>query len=349
VVEADMRALARKKAKTEVVSDGYKPCPECGSTSVMRERCRGCNTHCRDCGYTCSSAQWDEIKASVEVAFQIPDWFKDLPKASQDKYLEEHPNSKLAKTFKAKQNKPADTSKSPTNFKGPANKKTAMGDDPRKERKVVSMMDKLAKMAADAKAQGTAAPNYDLCKISIPGTNLFCKGNKGIPRKDMPQLKGKPTPGSWADKNLEKDKNGEVDGEDAFKAFLKQSNIKLEPEEVDVAQLKATQTELVGPKVAGMLQALKKDPNHPAITAPIFVSKDGYVLDGHHRWASMVGLNMADGKTDPVKMKTIKVDMNIEDLVKATNDFASKIGVAQKAAKTTKEGASLDGYKGCCG
>lgn len=283
----------------------------------------------------------------LEVAFQIPDWFKGMSKDQQDQYLKDHPNSKLARTYKRKKaNKlvPVGEKQSDkkTAMKGPTSKKTAIGDDPRKERKVVSLMDKLAKMAADAKAKGEKAPHYDLCKISIPGTNLFCKSNKGIPRKKMPQLKGEPAKDSWAAKNLQTDK-GEVDGEEAFKAHLKAKGIKMTNEEEDVSRLKATQTDLVGTKVAGMLQALKKDPNHPAITAPIFISKDGYVLDGHHRWAAMVGLAMADNKANPIKMKVIRVDMGIEDLVKETNDFANEIGIMQK------EAASLDSYKGCCG
>lgn len=298
--------------------------------------------------------------SSVEMAYQIPDWFKEMPKAGQDKYLKDHPNSKLAKTYKRKQKGGGSTSLAPAGdkadskpkhkeFKGPQSKKEAIGDDPRKERKIVSMMDKLAKMAADAKVKGEAAPNYDLCKVSIPGTNLFCKVNKGIPRKLMPQLKGEATPGSWADKNLKKDAKGEVDGEAAFKAMLKETGRKLTPKSYDVSQLKATQTDLVGAKVAGMLQGLKKDPKHPGITAPIYVSKDGYILDGHHRWAAMVGLAMADGSTKPVNMDVIEVDMGIEDLVEETNAFVKKIGIPPKEAKTKAEAARLNGYKGCCG
>lgn len=290
---------------------------------------------------------------TLVVAYQIPDWFKKLSDKEQEKYLKDHPNSKLAKTYRKKQkgagsstslapgkqeDKPAPKHKE---FKGPQSKKEALGDDPRKERKVVSLMDKLAKMTADAKMKGEAAPNYDLCKVSIPGTNLFCKKNKGIPRTLMPQLKGEATPGSWADKNLKKDAKGEVDGEGAFKAYLKESNVAMTPKSYDVATLKATQTDMVGAKVAGMLQALKKDPKHPGITAPIYVSKDGYILDGHHRWAALVGLAMADGDAKPVNMDVIEVDMGIEDLVKETNDFVKRIGIPPKAAKTTKEGASV--------
>lgn len=296
------------------------------------------------------------------VADTTPAWFREMTKEQQDKYLEDHPNSKLAKTLRKsksimptapkakdeiKPSKPLPAQEllekkgSPTNFKGPTSKQNSISDNPKKERRIVAMLDKLAAMVKDAKEKGKDAPDYDLCKVSIPGTNLFCNGNKGIPRKEMPQLKGQPVEGSWADKNLSKDKSGEVNGEDAFKAMLKEKGIKLTSKKADVSTLKATQSQLVGPKIAGMFQALKQKPNHEAITAPIFVSKDGYILDGHHRWAAMVALDMADGLKQPIEMPVVEVDMEIEDLVKATNDFCNEVGIAQKAGKV-KEQSSCD-------
>ena len=154
-------------------------------------------------------------------------------------------------------------------------------------------IDELAKAGAEAKAKGEKAPNYNLCKVTVPGTNLYCSGNKGIPREDMPQFKGTPVPGSPADK-LPKDVNGEADTEALFKEMLQKENVSVsEPTPVSPDRLKATQSELVGVKVAGMSKVLD-DPNHPAyeaITAPIYVSNDGYVLDGHHRWAAIVAHN----------------------------------------------------------
>jgi hypothetical protein len=103
------------------------------------------------------------------------------------------------------------------------------------------------------------------------------------------------------------------------------------PKKVNADTLKSTQSQLVGTKVAGMAKALEADPNHPAITAPIFVSKDGYVLDGHHRWAAQVGAGILGDK--PVTMNVIEVDMPIDKLVNYSNEFATKFGIAQKAGK----------------
>ena len=223
--------------------------------------------------------------------------------------------------------------------KGPEldiDKQSHINDIPKKFRSMVSMkIDQLAKAAADAKAAGEKAPNFNLCDITIPGTNLYCKGNKGIPREDMPQFKGYAKPGSIADK-LPKDNGGEVDTEAQFKVLLKRNGVAVsEPQSVAADQLKATQTELVGAKVAGMAKALETEPNHPKITAPIYVSNDGYVLDGHHRWAAVTSSAVASGK--PAMMNVRVIDLPIKELVKISNDFADQIGIQQKKADANAE------------
>jgi hypothetical protein len=231
------------------------------------------------------------------------------------------------------------------NFK--VSDKSDIGKVSVKQRREVSMkIDDLAKKSAEAKANGEKAPNFNLCDITIPGTNLYCSGNKGIPREQMPQFKGTPQPGSEADK-MQKDKNGEVDTEEMFKKMLQDKGIKVsEPTTVPADQLKATQTELVGSKVAGMTKALEADPNNPAITAPIYVSSDGYVLDGHHRWAAVTSQSVTSGRE--AKMNVRVIDMPIAELVKTSNQFAQDIGVQAKAADANKEtpGSGVQPTKG---
>ena len=204
---------------------------------------------------------------------------------------------------------------------------------------ISTKIDQLAKLGAEAKAKGEKAPNYNLCKVTVPGTNLYCSGNKGIPRAEMPQFKGTPEPGSPADK-LPRDNAGEVDTEEFFKQMLVKDGVKVsEPTEVSPDRLKATQSELVGVKVAGMSQVLD-NPNHPAydkITAPIYVSNDGYVLDGHHRWAALVAHN-AKNPDNQISMKVRVIDEPIEPLVKRSNKFAEDIGIKAKAADTGAAG-----------
>lgn len=207
-------------------------------------------------------------------------------------------------------------------------------------KQITTKIDDLAKMGAEAKAKGEKAPNYNLCQVSIPGTNLYCQGNKGVPRAEMPQFKGTPEPGSPADK-LPRDKAGEVDTEEFFKQMLEKDGVKVsKPTPVPPDRLRSTQSELVGVKVAGMSQVLETGPDHPAygaITAPIYVSNDGYVLDGHHRWAAIVAHN-AKNPDNQIPMQVRVIDEPIEPLVKRSNKFAEEIGIKPKAADTGAAG-----------
>jgi hypothetical protein len=146
----------------------------------------------------------------------------------------------------------------------------------------------------------------------------------------MPQFKGKAVDGSRA-AGMETDKDGEVDTEPVFREMLKEKNIKVLQTEVPADKLKATQKDLVGEKVIGMMGALEKDPNHPKITAPIYVSRDGYVIDGHHRWAAIVAHN-AKNPNNPIPMKSTVIDMDIKDAIPMANKFAEDMGIAAKKA-----------------
>lgn len=211
---------------------------------------------------------------------------------------------------------------------------------PIERQQISTVIDKLAELGKQAQEKGEKAPNFNLCQVSIPGTNLYCDGNKGIPREDMPQFKGTPEPGSPADK-LPKDKNGEADTEEFFKQMLEKEGIKVsEPTEVSADRLKATQSELVGVKVAGMSKVLEQGEGHPAygkLTAPIYVSNDGYVLDGHHRWAAIVAHNAAH-PDKPIPMSVRVIDEPIVPLVNRSNKFAEAIGIRAKKADTGSKG-----------
>ena len=210
-------------------------------------------------------------------------------------------------------------------------KKTLDQVTPIERQKVATKIDDLVKMTQQAKANGQKPEYYNLCQVSVPGTNLYCDGNLGIDRNDMPQFKGNARPGSPADK-LPKDKNGEVDTEQFFKQMLEKKGINVaEPQAVPPDRLKATQMNLVGDKVAGMETALEANSQDPNITAPIYVSNDGYVLDGHHRWAAIVGYN-AKHPDKAIPMNVRVIDQPIKPLVKISNEFADHIGIEKKAA-----------------
>jgi hypothetical protein len=203
------------------------------------------------------------------------------------------------------------------------NKQSDLDKIPSDKKEEISMkIDELASKASKGE-------DFNLCQITVPGTNLYCDDNQGIPREEMPQFKGKPLPGTPSE-DLPKDKNGEVDTEPLFKKMLKEKGIKTVESELPSDKLKATQSELVGSKVAGMTKALEEDPNNPGITAPIYVSRDGFVIDGHHRWAAVTSAAIKAGK--PANMKVIVVDMDIKDAIPMCNQFAEEQGIAAKKA-----------------
>lgn len=179
------------------------------------------------------------------------------------------------------------------------------------------------------KAAGEKANDFNLCKVTVPGTNLFCGDNVGKPRVSMPQIGGKPVAGTDADK-LPKNKDGEVDGTQAFKEHMESQGIKFRETRVKVKELKASQNELVGPKVAGMANNQSYNP----AGKPIFVSSDGYVLDGHHRWAAVVARDTVDGVIGDLDMPVVQIDMPIRELLDFSEQWSEDFGIAPKAAKS---------------
>ncbi len=208
---------------------------------------------------------------------------------------------------------------------------------------------------------------FNLCNLKIKDTNLFCLKNKKIKRIDMPQLSGTPIPGTLAEK-LKKPDSDEVKAEEFFAAYLESrhkfndlitkqlgntqeiKNLvdkmtfpkqfhKIEEKNIEVTQLNATQNQQVDQKVIGMYGVQKQgknDPRYFKILAPIFISQDNYVLDGHHRWAAQVVFEIADGKNDRITISVNQIDQNIDELVDLANTFAKEFGIASKGARAKK-------------
>lgn len=193
---------------------------------------------------------------------------------------------------------------------------------------VNTMLDKLSEDFNAAERDGKKLPDVNLCKVSVPGTNLFCGDSFDIPRDVMPQFSGKPRKGSLADA-LPKNKSGEVDGVAAFKAHLTEQGIGMEKREVRAGSLKASQAQLSGEKVSGMMT----NPNFDPAGEPIFVSSDGYVIDGHHRWAAQIARDLKDGNPNDLPLNVIVVDMPIKEVLVEANAFTSMYGILPKKVK----------------
>lgn len=192
---------------------------------------------------------------------------------------------------------------------------------------VSTLLDKLHAEIQGIKAAGGEAPNINLCNVSVPGTNLFCAENVGKPRIQMPQLSGKPIPGSPADA-LPKDPKGGVDLGPLFIEHLKSRGIRVTEKSYPASHLRASQNELLGNKVLGMMKSVEEGRMGPA---RIFTSRDQYVVDGHHRWAANVGADLADGELGGLTQDVNEVDADILDVLAMANAFAVQMGIPQAA------------------
>ncbi len=275
---------------------------------------------------------------------------------------------------------------------GPDSPDDAVGSDPEKESVIVQGIKQMADKNRERdfgdqektiEVGGEETTN--LCDVTVPGTNLFCADNKGIPRAEMPQLKSKPwgkgegepwvlnkETGEWEPTKFEetdeeyaervpssqlpKDEKGEVNTEDLFKDKLDELGIEMsEPKPMNVSDLKATQNELKPANVAFMVDVLMTatPPPHKdkeaedkwklseKLREPIIVSKDGYILDGHHRWAALVALDIANGGSGDIEMMVKQVDDTAEGLVEKTNNFTKDQGLQTKPAEKKKEESIL--------
>lgn len=172
--------------------------------------------------------------------------------------------------------------------------------------KTVSVLiEKLGAITKNMIELGEEAPTFNLCEVSVKGANLFCADTKGIPRIKMPQL--------------------DEDQTKAFRKYLKSKGYTVEKTEEKASFLRATQNELLGWKVAK--QAAKIEAKGGVMDKRIVVSRDNYILDGHHHWAGQIGYDAkANGKLGKLKTKISRVDISITDLLAEADKFTGGKG-----------------------
>lgn len=160
--------------------------------------------------------------------------------------------------------------------------------------------------AADVVAEFAAEIEpVDLTRIRVTPT-LFSKvASNPLTRDQMPQI---------PEQHL-----------DDFQRHLTAGGVRLVRGRVSPLALFATQSELDGRKVGKMIHAIRQgrfEPEHPT-----FVSTDGLILDGHHRWAALALLALA-GEVDD--MPVIEVGLPTADLLDAAREFADDRSIASK-------------------
>lgn len=158
--------------------------------------------------------------------------------------------------------------------------------------------------AADAanvirQVANTASNPVDLTNLDIIGTPLFQDAKHGLrTRAQMPQIPSEQIP--------------------AFRAHLEADGVNFAEAVVDPVDLRASQSELDAVKVGGMIDAYANGTFGGDRFRP-WVSNDGHILDGHHRWAALAAME-ASGMPHP-ELDVLVVDMPIADLLGVADEF----------------------------
>ena len=168
----------------------------------------------------------------------------------------------------------------------------------------------------------------DLCDFHLGGS-LFCGTSLPIPRLNMPQLSA----GSRSLADLFNEWTRTAQGEviPDYSALIKvaknpkdkinMSDVKARIVSAPAVSLKATQQELNGEKISGMVQALagegfKKTGTVKGLYDPLVVSEDLYIVDGHHRWAALVLADVLNkAKDSPITLKVYQIPLNVVDIM----------------------------------
>jgi hypothetical protein len=142
-------------------------------------------------------------------------------------------------------------------------------------------------------------------RLLVNGTTLFDEG-LGIDRADMPQVPGNFKP--------------------EFYDQLREGGVTLTPGTATAAKLRPTQKQMDGAAIGKMLATITKESLEKN---PILISSDGFVVDGHHRWAAYVALGMA-GK-QPVEMPVVMVGVPIGEILPLAHEFMRSKGIQARA------------------
>jgi hypothetical protein len=185
------------------------------------------------------------------------------------------------------------------------NRKVAL----KQPKQISTLIKRLGETAAEMAEQGEEAPSFNLCNVSVEGTNLFCAEQLGIPRVEMPVIPAKQTK--------------------KFIKYLKEEGYKVEKDNEYAANLRATQSEIDGAKVATQMARIEKDGFYKRLV----ISKDDYILDGHHTWAGALGIDAQDNNLHDDKLiKIARVNISITKLLEEAEKWTKEHGIAKKPA-----------------
>jgi len=151
----------------------------------------------------------------------------------------------------------------------------------------------------------------DITNMRIKGQDAFSNDNLGAERINMPQL----------------DAADQAD----FLAYCKKLGVGFHEATATPQQLHPIQAEMdmgdVGKIMASWLSPeLRK--KYGMDDQYLFVTRDGYVLDGHHRWSSALLAEMKSGQ--PINLKVMVLDMDHENALKFVNEYNDHVGITRQ-------------------
>jgi hypothetical protein len=152
----------------------------------------------------------------------------------------------------------------------------------------------------------------DLTELKVNGTLLFGDEGMGIARKDMPQIPGKRRP--------------------EFLADLAKEGVTVEKEKVDPKTLKPIQKEISSSRSGAIYEKFRDDGQIPK-DERILVSKDGFVIDGHHTWGAAVGFSFDNASA---KLPIYRISLDAKEALSASLTWAKAQGLESKAIDAKK-------------
>lgn len=170
--------------------------------------------------------------------------------------------------------------------------------------------------AATIEHMGTQSEHVNLEHLDVAGVenrNIFNEHATNFTRAEMPQLPE------------------DAAGQKAFFEHLNEHGIRIKFANADPRELMAAQNELDSVKVGQIYKYVNEHGGKlRGDTGPLFISKEGAIIDGHHRWASMAAYAMTHPETRvPVAMLSAPISKAID----VSLAYGEKAGIAREDIK----------------
>jgi len=148
----------------------------------------------------------------------------------------------------------------------------------------------------------------DLTNVTVIGHEgkIFDAPNIGVPRSGMPQVPSKMKP--------------------EFVDSMARDGYRVTRESVDPLSLNIVQAEISGKLSGQIMEASDRTGPPQTDKARIIISSDGYVLDGHHRWAAVVALHLA-GDSRAADIPVFRLDATRDQGLKILHQWANEHNV----------------------